>query len=54
VRVKASIEEKNQSERLAPAPTLTLIFCSGDNQYLEHLLTLLEVLEPILQNDNED
>jgi hypothetical protein len=35
-------------------PTFVKRLCSGDDQYLEHLLALLEVLEPILENDNEN
>jgi hypothetical protein len=28
--------------------------CSGNEQYLEHLIAFLEVLEAILENDNEN
>jgi hypothetical protein len=32
---------------------LLIMFRSGGDQYLEHLLALMEVLEPILQNDDK-
>lgn len=51
LQINSELDLKKKGERYT---NLHLPLSSGDDQYLEHLLASLEVLESILQNDNED